>query len=142
MITRSEVENYVERWYEAYGNGDVDLIARERLGLEPGFGFRTLAPRNWPEDEAAARKATEDFLGWLQDYRGWVEDYSVELHGNVASVWGTHCEEFGIEDQPKKLYRVRFTMTLLKDSTGAIRTILGHRDIQDFDETGVYLWDT
>jgi len=79
------------------------------------------------------------FVDSLERYEGTVEELNVAVDGEIGLAWGIHVADFQHKGSPPERTRVRFTMTLRKVEDGQWRTLLEHRDVQQFDENGQYL---
>ncbi len=139
-LTDEEVRRKVHELYAAYNDGDVDAIVASRFGFEPGFGFRTLAPRGVTalSDEQLKTALTQGLALW-EYYEVGVDTLHVSLHGDVAVVWGVHTERFKAHGGEEETLAVRFSQTLRRDETGALVSLHSHRDIQSFGSDGRYL---
>lgn len=140
-ITGAEIEAQVARELAAYANYDYELIASKKYGLDPGFGFRTITARpdfsNLPV--AMIENSMKEFFDSLEYYILNVEEIQTSVHGDTGIAWGVHIEDFQIKGKEPERHRVRFTYAFQRNESGELYAILGHRDIQEFDEDGQYI---
>ena len=59
--------------------------------------------------------------------------------GDTGFAWGVYIEETEAPGQPRERARVRFSKALQRDTEGNWHILLVHRDVQPFDDAGVYL---
>ena len=79
------------------------------------------------------------FFASLEYYDLELEEMHTAVYEDVVVAWGFHTEEFQHRGRDPESYRVRFSMTMLREDDGSLRTILSHRDIQPFGEQGRYV---
>jgi hypothetical protein len=78
------------------------------------------------------------FFAGFEYYRVTFNEVQTDVDGNIGLAWGFYAEEFKRKAQDLEKVRVRFTITF-KYQKGRWRTLLYHRDIQQFDDQGRYL---
>jgi hypothetical protein len=105
-----------------------------------GFGYRTEAPRI-PSDipQENRKQLIEGFFKGFEYYRIEPEDFIVKVDGGIGLIWGFFVEDFQEMGKPPERNRVRFSATARRIENGRWVTLLGHRDIQPFDEKGQYI---
>jgi hypothetical protein len=105
-----------------------------------GFGYRTMAPRI-PSDipQENRKQLIENFFNTFEYYKIKPEDFNVMVDGDVGIIWGFFVEDFQEVGKPPERNRVRFSGTARRTENGRWITLLGHRDIQPFDEKGQYI---
>jgi len=140
-ITSEEIEAQVERELKAYADFDFQLVASKKYGLGSGYGFRAEAARsefnNIPL--SVIENTMKVFFDSLEYYNLDIEEIHTAVHGDTGIAWGAWVEDFRIKGQEPEIHRVRFSYAFRKNQAGELYAILGHRDIQDFDENGQYI---
>ena len=69
----------------------------------------------------------------------WVEELNIRVEGDLGLVWGFFVEDFKVKDRKPECVKGRFSMTLRYYEDKSWRILMGHRDIQKFDEQGMYI---
>jgi ketosteroid isomerase-like protein len=64
-------------------------------------------------------------------------DIDTSVASDIGLAWGVYAETFQIKGGPQEQARVRFSKVLKKE-TGGWKLLNYHRDIQPFDDQGVY----
>jgi hypothetical protein len=124
---------------DVWNRGDFEAMDWES-SYPRGFGYRTEAPRipgdipqeNW-------NQLIEDFFKMFKYYKIKPEDFNVKVDGDIGLIWGFFVEDFQVAGKPPERNRVRFSATARRIENGRWVTLLGHRDIQPFDEKGRYI---
>jgi ketosteroid isomerase-like protein len=136
-ITKEEVAEAARAWCRAWDTHDIKTI----LAMEAragGFGFRQLARRDHVAiGEQRYGQILERFFDQMEYYRLQPEDLQASVAGDVGLAWGVYIEEFQEKGRPPERARVRFSKVLAKGAQGW-QVLLYHRDIQPYDEEGVY----
>jgi hypothetical protein len=131
------VESHVKEWVAAGNSNDPETAAR----LDPpanGFGYRELKSRS-AEIPASTRLGNlKVFFASFEYYRITLNEVQTDVDGDIGLAWGFYTEEFKRKAQNPEKVRVRFSITF-KYQQGRWRTLLYHRDIQQFDDQGRYL---
>ena len=140
VLTEAEVRLKIQELYDAYNNKDVKAIMSSRFGFEPGFGFRTAAPRATTgiSDDQLRAGLTRGLELW-ESYEVKVNALNISIHGEVAVVWGTHTETVKPRGMEPEIIDVRFSQTLMRNPDGELVSIQSHRDIQKFGVNGRYI---
>ena len=140
MLTKEKVAEVVREMISAWNAGDIDAVAKIDVDAV-GFGFRT-AP--WRDRNTAGvdghRQGYKTFLDGLESWHTEIEELHTSLEDDVGLAWGVHTEHFRVKGREPEKALVRFTMAL-KRNAETWRVILFHRDIQQFDEQGMYLME-
>lgn len=134
MPTRSMIETHVKASYAAWASKDVEAIVR----LDPpanGFGFRSLKARSAETPLSTYRETVKSFFDLMENFRIELNEMQTAVDGDIGLAWGFHTEDFKMKGRAPEKVRVRFTRTLKYERNGW-RTLLYHRDIQKFDESG------
>ncbi len=135
MPTAESLETYLREQYDAFDKWraeDVDA------GWFVGYGYRSMMPRA-EIAEADRLGFTQFFFDLMERYNISIEELNVLVDGDTGLTWGFHNEDFQMKGRPPEKVRVRFSMTLKHDQAKGWRVIMGHRDIQAFDENGMYI---
>jgi ketosteroid isomerase-like protein len=74
----------------------------------------------------------------MKYYRISIDELQTDVSGDVGLAWGVHKEEFQVKGRRAEKVRIRFTMTF-RYVGQRWRTLLYHRDIQQFHEDGTYI---
>jgi len=133
-LTKSMVEKHIQDIAAAYTAHDAQAVARLDPAA-PGYGFRTLQPRS---SNRPYIDALNTFFASQDYYRIELTELNTEIDGNIAVAWGFWTEDFKEKNRGPERVRVRITYTLKYDGK-EWRTLLFHRDAQNFDDKGVYL---
>jgi hypothetical protein len=135
----AEVEASYRAALAAWAAADVDAITSGG-GSAAGFGFRSLAPRGVDDPEAPyARALLQAFFASFEYYNLELEEIHTAVYDHAVVSWGFHTEDFKHRGREPERYRVRFSMTLLREDDGRLRGVLSHRDIQPFGDEGRYV---
>ena len=136
---KEDAEAYILTAYEAWNKGDQDaIVERWPYGL-PGFGFRSLTPRGMKAmSRQDAVEVVRRFFASMEYYRLTVDELHTVVHDDVVVAWGYHTEDFKVRGRDPEVVRVRFSVAIKKSPDGW-HGLLGHRDIQRFDEQGRYI---
>jgi hypothetical protein len=140
-LTEDEVRAQMEREFAAWDSGAVETIAANRYGFAPGYGLRTQIPRGDDErysDRALLARA-ERFQASMEYYNVHAETIEVAVSGDTGVSWGVYVEDFQVMGRPPEKLRVRYTQTFQKRGDGELVTLVGHRDVQRFDDDGRYV---
>jgi hypothetical protein len=134
-----ELRSGLIKQIDAWNRRDFDAMDWE-ASYPRGFGYRTKAPRI-PSDipQENRRQLLEDFFNMFKYYKIELEDFNVVVDGDVGLIWGFFVEDFQEVGKPPERNRVRFSATGRRIENGRWVTLLGHRDIQPFDEKGQYI---
>ena len=135
--TPAMLENHIKAWVAAYTAHDAEGVAR----LDPpanGFGFRDLPFRASSRPMATYVDGLRTFFAGMDYYRIELNEVHAEVDGNIGLAWGYLTEDFKEKGRNPEKVRARFTTTLKYVGKGW-RTMLYHRDIQEFDGQGRYL---
>lgn len=137
-FTNVELEQYVRKGIESYNSLNVDSITTGGLtGFENGFGYRSRSPRPALSPDAT-RSVLHKFLDGMDYYKITINEIQTRIDGDVGLAWGFFTEKFQRKGARPELVQVRFTVTVKKDQSGW-RTLLAHRDAQQFDTKGNYI---
>jgi len=145
--TEESLKASVEEGYLAWSERRTEDIDP---GYSRGFGFRAKSPRSSNDkvpdviEDWTRKKFLARWLDQMENYRTYIENMRFEIDGNVGMMWGFHIEEFKRKGKPPEKVRVRSSATYLYDpESNKWRTLLSHRDIQVFDDSGEYVptWD-
>ncbi|MBK7330276.1 MAG: nuclear transport factor 2 family protein [Dehalococcoidia bacterium] len=136
-ITREEVAQAMHGWVEAFNARDVARVwAMEGGGV--GYGYRTRAPRAvTTSDDAEFKRWSARFFETFESRRMELEILETDVAGDLGLAWGTYVETFQQKGFAPEQARVRFSQVMSRDESGW-RVVMFHRDIQPFDERGVY----
>ncbi|MGI9621657.1 MAG: YybH family protein [Acidimicrobiales bacterium] len=140
-LTEDEVRQQMEREFAAWNSGAVETIAANRYGFAAGYGLRTQIPRGDDArySDAALLARVRQFHESMEYYDVAAESIEVAVHGDTGVSWGVYTEDFQVRGRPPEKLRVRFTQTFQKRRDGNLITLLAHRDIQPFDDDGIYI---
>ncbi len=136
-ITKEEVAEGVRGWFSACKAGDMKTVA-EMEANAIGFGFRTAAWRDQTHRGEPYLQILERYFDNFDYFRIELEGLHTSTEGDIGLAWGVHVEEFKVKGRPPERARVRFSLVLKKGAAGW-QVLLFHRDIQPFDEKGLYL---
>ncbi len=140
-ITEEEIRQQIELELSAYDSMDTEAVASNGYGLDPGFGFRTQQERTseseLPHDALLA--FISGFFDRFEYYNATIVEIYTRSFGDTGIGWGVHLEEFQMKGQPPESVRVRFSYTFRRDEAGKLVSVLGHRDAQIYDDSGVYI---
>ncbi|MBI4906615.1 MAG: nuclear transport factor 2 family protein [Acidobacteria bacterium] len=132
--TPAMVETHMKAWFAAWASLNPEAIVK----VDPpanGFGFRSPAVRSAGTPMPEYSKKIKSFLGLMDYFRIELNELHTAVEGDVGLAWGFHTEDYKLKGQAPRKVRVRFTVTLKYERNGW-RTLLYHRDIQQFDERG------
>jgi ketosteroid isomerase-like protein len=132
--TASMVESWVRELVSAYTAHDIDTIVRLDPP-SPGFGYRTLQSRS---TSRPVQDLLSAFFSNMDYYRIELNEVHTAVDGDIGLAWGFFTEDFREKGRSPERLRVRFTQTLKYEPSGW-RTLLFHRDVQPYDEHGLYL---
>ena len=134
-----ELRSHMESTYEAFNNKDIEKIVS--LGFAGGFGFRNQAPRHLKEfTPEHIRERLKIWFDTIEYYKITPEEINIVLDGSdIGLAYGFFIEEVKHKGQPPEKIRVRFSETYRKGKDGKWRQLMGHRDIQRFQENGLYI---
>lgn len=136
-ITKEEVAQAVRAWCTAFDTHHVETI----LAMETragGFGFRQLVRRDHVAiGEQGYRQMVERFFEQMEYYSLQLEDLQTSVAGDIGLAWGVYREKFRQKGRPPERARIRFSKVLAKGARGW-EILLYHRDIQPYNEDGVY----
>lgn len=142
MSSEKEIKDYIEKLFEAINKAGTDKFDAELIdkGWAKGYGFRTLAARDvYTEEEY--RELMQRFNDSMERFKWWIEELNVRIDGDIGLVWGFHIEDFKVKGREPERVKVRFFMTLHYNEDMGWQILMGHRDIQKFDEQGIYIRD-
>lgn len=135
----AELESLYRTELAEWSSKDIDAITSRGNALA-GFGYRLEARRGVP---GGLTKWSPDFLttffNSLEYYHANLKELHAEAYGDVVVAWGFLSEDFKHRGRRPERYTVRFSETLRRGADGTLLTILSHRDIQPFDESGRYI---
>ena len=134
-----ELKAHIESSCEAWSNKDIDKIIS--MGWAGGFGFRRRAPRPLKEfSPEYIRTILKTWFNTIEHYKVTPEEINIVIDGSdIGLAYGFHIEEVKHKGQPPEKIRVRFSSTFRKGKDGKWRELIGHRDIQRFQENGQYI---
>ena len=133
-----ELKNYIEENYEAWNNKDFDKIVS--MGYAVGFGFRSRTPREKVVNPESIRTDLKTWFDTIEYYRITPEEINILIDGeDIGLVYGFYIDEVKHKGQTPEKNKVRFTVTCRKGKDGKWHTVLYHRDIQRFQENGLYI---
>jgi len=134
MNIEQSLEDYLRNQYQAFNDGDTHAIDE---GWGVGYGYRSIMPRaEIPIDMHV--QFTQMFFDMMERYEMTLDELHVKVDGNIGLAWGFHSEDFQVKNQAPEKVKVRFSMTLKQDEEHGWRVVMGHRDIQPF-ENGMYI---
>jgi ketosteroid isomerase-like protein len=136
-LTRAMLESHLKAWIAAYDAHDAEAVAR----LDPpanGYGFRDLPYRSSERPLSTYIDGLKTFFGSMEYYRMELNELHADVDGNIGLAWGFFTEDFKEKGRPPEKVRVRFTTTVKYDGN-SWRTLLYHRDVQEFDAQARYL---
>jgi ketosteroid isomerase-like protein len=136
-ITPSMVESQMNTWLAAWASNDPEVIAR----VDPpsnGFGARALQLRPAEMSLSTWLDQIKAFFATKEYYRAEFNELHTAVDGDIGLAWGFYTEDFKDKGRTPEKLRIRFTTTMKYEPNGW-RTLLYHRDIQQFDERGRYL---
>jgi ketosteroid isomerase-like protein len=136
-----ELRFHVIKGMDAWNRHDSDAIAMEEPSYL-GFGYRTKAPRmasDIPQEKEKVKQFLEEWFKTMKYYEIELEDFNVEVDGDIGLVWGFFVEDFQEVGKPPERNRIRFSATSRRIEDGRWKILMGHRDIQPFDEKGQYI---
>jgi ketosteroid isomerase-like protein len=134
-----ELQNHMNTEIEAWNNRDIDKISG---GWSVGFGFRTIAPRGVkPANTEMMRSMLKKWFDTLEHYKVILlpEESNIMIDGDIGLVWGFHIEEVKHKGRPAERIKVRSSATYRRNKDGVWHQLLGHRDIQRFQDNGFYI---
>jgi hypothetical protein len=134
IANAESLENYLRQQYDAFDKGRADDIDG---GWYIGYGYRSIMPRA-DLDESMRIQFSEFFFSMMERYHIAIDELHVAIDGNIGLAWGFHTEDFQMKGRPPERLRIRFSMTLKFDNN-KWQVIMGHRDIQPFDASGMYI---
>jgi hypothetical protein len=134
MGLEKSLEFYLRKQYKAFNDADVHAIDE---GWGVGYGYRSLMPRA-EIPPAMHVQFTQMFFDMMERYEMTIDELHVKVDGNIGLAWGFHSEDFQVKNQAPEKVKVRFSMTLKQDDRHGWRVLMGHRDIQTF-ENGMYI---
>ena len=134
-----ELKAHIEYEFEAWSNKDIDKIVS--LGYAVGFGFRSRAPRHSKDFKPEAiRTDLKTWFDTIEYYKITPEEINILIDGDdIGLVYGFYIDEIKHKGQTPEKNKVRFTFTYRKGKDGKWHTLLYHRDVQRFQENGLYI---
>lgn len=139
-LTESEVREAIEAELKAWREGDTDRVAELQISAGiPSFGFRQYEPRLGDFSDSEFKQILKEWYNQLEYFDIWIEDIHVRVFGNVGVALITHVEDFKMKGREPERITVRSSIALQRRAPGEIVGVLAHRDIQEFDENGVYI---
>ncbi len=135
--TPAMVEAQIREWIAAYDSNDVARVLKADPRAD-GFGWRAVGVRSSKTPESERAQTLRKFFGGMDYYHVIPGELHTEVDGNIGLAWGFFTEDFRQKGRNPEKLRVRFTTTLKYDN-GEWRTLLYHRDIQNFDGRGNYI---
>jgi hypothetical protein len=137
-LLKQDLKDYFIKQTDAWTHHDINAI--DPGDVNRGFGYRSMALRtsdNRPQDNSKQR--LEAFFKTMKYFRVEPGEFHVEVEGNIGLIWGIFIENFQIVGKPPERVRVRFSTTYRRAENGRWIPLMGHRDIQPFDESGQYI---
>ena len=133
-----ELRSHITYEFEAWSNKDFDKIVL--MGYAVGFGFRSHAPRPKVVNPESIRTDLKTWFDTIEYYKITPEEINILIDGNdIGLVYGFYIDEIKHKGQTPEKNRVRFSVTYRKGKDGKWHTLLYHRDIQRFQENGLYI---
>ncbi len=134
-VSEEGLETYLREQYDAFDQGNAEAVDS---GWFIGYGYRSKMPRAEIEEEMRL-SFTQLFFDVMEYYSIKIDELNVAVDGDTGLTWGFHSEDFQMKGQEPEKLRVRFSMTLKHDADQGWKVIMGHRDIQPFDENDMYI---
>jgi hypothetical protein len=134
--TPAEVEKLIRDAHELWNAGDPAKFPEITFGGY-GFGIRNRAPRP-PIDKKTAIEFAQKSYKMVEYDHATLDEIHTAVDGDIGMAWGFYTESSKRKGQEPEVVHVRFTITLKKDAKGW-RTLLYHRDAQQFDNQGNYI---
>jgi hypothetical protein len=133
-----QLEARMQADLDLWSEGDVDALTTQG-GSIAGFGYRTRDPRGADGSPTSwSRENLTQFFNSLEYYDLELNELHAEEYGDVVVTWGFFTEDFQHIGRAPERYIVRFSSTMIRRDDGTLTTVLNHRDIQPFDERGIY----
>jgi ketosteroid isomerase-like protein len=135
---KQELRSHIEYEFEAWNNKDFDKIVS--MGYAVGFGFRSREPRKKDVNPESIRTDLKTWFDTIEYYKITPEEINILIDGSdIGLVYGFYIDEIKHKGQTPEKYRVRFSETYRKGKDGKWHMLLYHRDIQHFQENGLYI---
>ena len=122
------------RWYiSTLNSGDYSPLFSSDSRVVGGYSFRTAG---WCEKPIPV-SVNNMLVDSIEYYQTDIKELNTWSEGETGLGWGTWIESYQHKGQAPEKARVRFTNTFRKYGNRWIR-IMFHRDIQPFNEDGMY----
>ncbi len=136
-IENEEIAEIIRKGGEPINSRDAEAVVAGEASVIAGFGWRTYGWRGQNLSTEAMTERVTKFFEVMEYYNTEPTEIHTWSEGDIGIAWGVITESFQRKGHPPEKIQQRFTFTFKKDADGW-HQIMYHRDIQPFNEDGLY----